>query len=143
MTYCKMVRNDKIVDIGNLFMRWVSKNNTMAYCEINRAEFIRSSLDEERIYRSNWLAKPSIGAPVCEEIQLVVISETEYDELYALLSDGEPVMEEPNLERESEEEEPEREESVSEVTEKPMTVQEMRDKIAELEEAIATIMQKI
>lgn len=142
MTYCKMVRNDEIVDVGNLFMRWVSKNKTMAYCDINRAEFIRSALKEERIYRSEWLANPADDAPVYEIIQLIVIDETEYDELYALLSDGEIVMDETVSETEPEQDEPEREDE-PEKTEKPMTVQEMREKIAELEETIAKIMQKI
>lgn len=142
MTYCKMIHDGVIVDVGNLFMRWVSRNRTLAYCDINRAEFIHSATDENKIYRTEWFANPPQDAPVCDMIQAVVIDEVEYDELLALLGSGEPVEAEPEHEKEPEENlEPEMEKQ--EETEKPMTVQQMRDKIAELEATIERILKTI
>lgn len=140
MTCCKMIRGGEVIDVGNLFLCWVSKNHILAYCDANGAEYMQSALDDSRLYHAYWLRTPPADAPAPEEVELEMISQAEFDELYELLSGGETVEAAPEPEPVAE---PEQEEPAPDETEKPMTVQQMRDKIAELEATIEKILKTI
>ena len=72
------------------------------------------------------------GAPAYETAKIVVIDETEYDEIRALLDDGEEVPVDPA----PPEPEPVGPDDPVEPDERPMTVAEMREKITEQQGSI-------
>lgn len=141
MAHYKMILSGEVIDVGNRFVYWVPENRILAYCDANHAEMIQSAIDDGKLYHTEWLRRIPHGAPECTEVELKRIEESEFDELKALLGDGERVEEvrEPGPEPEPELEP----ETPPEEQEKPMTVQQMRDKIAELENMLAQIIGKI
>lgn len=125
MTYYKIIRDGVIFDAGMIWLRWQQKNRIMLLCEPSEAQFVMGS--DETIYRVQWLNPAPAEAGQYEVIEAAIIDRQEYDDLRAVLDDGEtvpvpePVIPEPAPEPEPDPEEPEQE--------KPMTVQEMREKI--------------
>ena len=130
MAFWKAINNNETIDVGSCFMKWVSSNNIFAYCDVNDAQFAQSSLDENRFYHCCWLKPEGAVVGFIEVDELELIDETEYDELYALLSDGEPVPQPAPTP------EPEPEPEPEPVDEHPMTIQEMRDRISVLSDLI-------
>ena len=131
MTYYKILQNGAVVDACYIFLRWVGKHHCLMICEPAQAEYVQS-YDHTRVYRDHWLRPVPDGAPAYETAKIVVIDETEYDEIRALLDDGEEVPVDPA----PPEPEPVGPDDPVEPDERPMTVAEMREKITEQQGSI-------
>lgn len=131
-TYYKVIRDGAVIDVGFAFVR-VSIRDRAIYCDADHAMLLQGAVSGT-FYHVGWLLKVPVGTAVqYEEADASVIDLAEYDELYEQLVDGEPVPE-PTPEPEptpSPEPEPE--------PEHKMTVQEMREKIAEQDETISML----
>lgn len=139
MTYYKLIRENIVFDAGSMWLRWQPKNRIMLRCEPSEAQFVIGS--DETIYRVQWLNPAPAEAGQYEVIEAAIIDRQEYDDLRAVLDDGEtvpvpePVIPEPEPEPEPDPEQPEQE--------KPMTVQEMREKITTQEQQISELMDQL
>lgn len=128
MRYYKIVQNGLVIGAGTMFLRWYPQQQRFMYCDIEEAELAQDVITET-LYHADWLRTVPEGAyDNAPEAQVMMIDATEYDEIIALLDGGEeiPVGPEPEPEPEPQ---PEPE---PEPVERPMTVQEMREKIGEL-----------
>jgi len=128
MSYYKVIRDGMVTDAGEMFLRWQEKNRIMLACKPEEAQFIQGS--DGTILRVDWLNPvPEALKDRFETVEAALIDRQEYLDLRAVLDDGEtvpepePVQPEPTPEPEPGPDVPE--------GEKPMTVQEMREKIAE------------
>ena len=130
MRYYKIIKNDVVVGTGSAFLRWYASSRAFFYCELEKANVVQDVLTE-KFYHIDWLKRPPEEASGYEEAELEFIDETEYDEIIELLGDGEEVPVEPEVEPEPVNQNPDPE---PEPEEKPMTVAEMRARIAELTE---------
>lgn len=135
--FYKLIRDGVIFDAGVMWLRWQPKNRIMLRCEPSEAQFVMGT--DETIYRVQWLNPAPAEAGQYEVIEAAIIDKQEYEDLRAVLDDGEevPVVEpvypepEPEPEPEPDPEQPEQE--------RPMTVQQMREKIIEQEAQIADL----
>ena len=126
MTYFKVIENGAAVDAGHLWLQWNARHNLLMACEPREAHYAQS-YDGQTVYRIGWLNPLPDGAPVYPVAEARIIDAEEYEDLIAVLPDGETVPEPPEPEPEPEPQpEPEPE------PEHRMTVQEMREKILEL-----------
>lgn len=132
MTYYKIMQNDVIVDANYVFLKWVAKHHCLMVCDPTQAEFVQS-YDMGTVYHDRWLRPVPDGAPAYETASVIVIGETEYDEIRALLDDGEEV---PYVPDEPEPPAPVNPDEPINPDERPMTVAEMREKIIEQQESI-------
>ena len=131
--YYKIIKDGVVIDAldGGVFVRR-NPRGLIVSCGPDRAIGVVSS-DSSLIYHIDG------AAPLGDYPDVIVadIGWQEYDELRALLDDGEevpvpePVYPEPEPEPEPDPEQPE--------VEKPMSVQEMREKIIEQEAQIADL----
>lgn len=140
MTYYKIIKDGQAVDAAFTFLRWDERLGRLIGCEARDAQYVQS-MDGETVYRVGWLNPLQDGAPAYETCECVLIDAQEYGDLKAVLEDGETVQE-PTADAETPEEGQGEtpEEGQSEDEEKPMTVAQMRAKIAELEEMLDIIM---
>ena len=140
MTYYKIIKDGQAVDAAFTFLRWDERLGRLIGCEARDAQYVQS-MDGETVYRVGWLNPLQNGAPAYETCECVLINAQEYGDLKAVLEDGETVRE-PTADAETPEEGQGEtpEEGQSEDEEKPMTVAQMRAKIAELEEMLDIIM---
>ena len=127
MTYYKIVRDGQAVDAGFTFLRWDARLNRLMGCDPHEAHYIQS-MDGMTTYRVGWLNPLPDGAPMMEVCEAAIISEGEYSDLMAVLESGETVPE-PEGDEPQPDAEPE-DSTESAVEKKPMTVQEMRERIA-------------
>lgn len=126
MTYFKVIENQAAVDAGCMWLQWNTRHNLLMACETREAHYAQS-YDGQTVYRIGWLNPLPDGAPVFPVVEARIIDRQEYEDLIAVLPDGETVPEPPEPEPEPEPQpEPEPE------PEHRMTVQEMREKILEL-----------
>ena len=128
MTYFKVIANGAAVDAGWMWLQWNARHQCLMACEPNTAHWAQS-YDGHTVYRFGWLNPVPDGAPVFPTVEAAIIDAQEYDDLIAVLDGGETVPEPVEPEPEPEpapEPEPEPE------PERPMSVAEMRMKIAEL-----------
>ncbi len=137
MTYYKIVQDGTVIDAGFVFLKWNEKHHCMFCCDVNEAQFIQS-YDQAAVYQVEWLNAAPASAGQFDTVDAVVISETEFDEIRALLDDGETVIDEPEQPIEQPPDEPEQQGS-EEPAERPMTVAEMRQVISEQQEQIAML----
>lgn len=126
MEYYKIISNDAVIGVGTRFLRYYNRSKTFSYCDIAQAEYVQDIITET-IYHPYWMHSPPANSPTVEEVDAQDITSTEYDELYALFYSGEEL---PSQEDIPSEPEPEPEPATN--PEHSMTIQEMRDKIAEL-----------
>ena len=140
MTYYKIIKDGQAVDAAFTFLRWDERLGRLIGCEARDAQYVQS-MDGETVYRVGWLNPLQDGAPAYETCECVLIDAQEYGDLKAVLEDGETVQE-PTEDAETPEEGQGEapEEGQLEDEEKPMTVAQMRAKIAELEEMLDIIM---
>lgn len=140
MTYYKIIKDGQAVDAAFTFLRWDERLGRLIGCEARDAQYVQS-MDGETVYRVGWLNPLQNAAPTYETCECVLINAQEYDELKAVLEDGETVQE-PTEDAEAPEEGQGEapEEGQPEGEEKPLTVAQMRAKIAELEEMLDIIM---
>lgn len=130
MNYFKIIADGRVVDVGEIFLRWQEKNRILISCPLEEAQLVQGH-DGETIYRVPWLNPLPEEAGSYESVEAAIIDRQEYLDLLAVLEDGEqpiepePPKQEPEPEPEPDPEQPEEE--------KPMTVAEMRQRIKELE----------
>ena len=131
--FYKLIRDGVIFDAGAMWLRWQTNNRIMLRCEPSEAQFVMGT--DEAIYRVQWLNPAPAEAGQYEVIEAAIIDRQEYEDLRAVLDDGEtvpipdPVVPEPDTEL-LPDEEPGQEED------HPMTVQQMREKLAEQDATI-------
>ena len=137
MAYFKMSKNNKVVSVGSVYLRWDIGRNRLFICEADDAQFVQA-FDESNIYHDTWMKSIPKKAKVSYEIAKVIeISESEYEDLKAILSEGE-VIELPEVIEEQPEETPEIQEE-----EKPMTIAEMREMILNQQKQIDLLLQNM
>lgn len=126
MRFYKIIQNGAVIGAGMMFLKWNERHHCFFYCSIDEAERVQDVITE-RFYHADWLHASPADASTSPEAEIVLIDASEYDEIIALLDGGEEIpVPEPEPEPEpTPEPEPE-------PVERPMTVQEMREKIAEL-----------
>lgn len=136
MTFYKIIRDGEVVDAAFTFLQWNERHSCMMACEPRDAQFVQS-YDGESIYRVAWL-NPVSGelAERYETVETAMIDRQEYEDLRAVLDDGETVPLPPETEEPPDKPPEEPPEEPEEPGERPMTVQEMRDKIREQEEML-------
>lgn len=133
MNYFKMIRDNKIIDVGTTFIRLDKNHNILFVSDPDHAQFIES-YDCKKIYHDTWLKSIRNTNINCEFANIVEIDKDEYDELVALLDDKETINVEDNNNEEIQivEDTVEKDEQM----EKPMSISEMRDRIKELTELV-------
>lgn len=137
MTFFKIIQDSKVINVGCTFLKWNNARQKLYICDVDDAQFAQA-LDEDKIYRADWLNPAPEEAGKFETADVVVIDEVEFDELKELLSEGEDVPEEfieekPLIEvRHYETDE-----------EKPMSIAEMREKILEQQKQIEALLEKL
>ena len=139
MTYFKILIDNKIVSVGNVFLKWNSKRHKLYVCDVDEGQFVQT-YDEKNIYKASWLKKAPKDAKTFDTANVVVINETEYNDILTSLQEGEPIIEEvtePKREEYVVEHEPEPEQ------EKPMTIAEMRKIILEQQKQIEMLIEKV
>lgn len=137
MKYYKIIQGGLVIGAGCTFLKWHPAKHRFFYCDADEAERVQDAITE-RVYHADWLLGSPPDAGPADEATVEMISAAEYDEIIALLADGETIQEpeEPEIEPVPEPEpEPE--------PEKPMTVQEMRSKIIEQQEEIESLQAQI
>lgn len=133
MNYFKIIIDGIVKDIGATFLKWNSKHNMLFCCDVQDAEYAQS-YTQNTIYHDNWLKPISNTAVVYTNADIVIINATEYDELKALLDDGEQIIVPPEEQQPIEPENPSPDEPQEE--QHPMTVSEMRSKIIQQQQQI-------
>lgn len=125
MNYYKITKDQTVVGVGSQFYRWHDKTNRYMCCDLGKGECVQDTLSEV-YYHDAWLRTlPATAYPV-ENADVILISQEEYNELYEQLAGGEEIPFEPPAPEP--EPEPERQDEDDHI----MTVQEMRERIAEL-----------
>lgn len=133
MTYYKMIRDNIIIGAGFIFLKWNEKHRCLFACSVDDAQLIQTH-DQTAVYHADWLKPVPTAAGEYETVQAAVIDAVEFDEIIALLTDGETI-ENNTDEAENIVEQPDSEIQNDE-TEKPMTVAEMRQSIADQQDQI-------
>lgn len=128
MKYYKVIRDSCVIDAGEIFLRWQEKNRILVSCEPENAQFVQS-YDGSTVWRVQWLNPAPAAAGTFETVEAALIDEQEFLDLRAVLDDGETVpVPDPFVPEPEPEPDPDPEQDVSD---QHMTVQQMRDKIAE------------
>ena len=137
MTYFKIIKNDNVVSVGTVFLKWNSKKNRMFACDVNEGQFVQT-YDEEKIYTAYWLKQAPEDAPKYEEAEVVAIDKVEFDDLKELLTEGEevPVEQEPEYT-------PTVHDNDEAEEEKPLTIAEMRLLIINQQKQIEDLLQRL
>lgn len=129
-SYFKVLSGNEAVDAGSMWLAWNIRHRCLMACEPRAAHYAQSR-DGFTIYRFAWLNPLPDGAPIYPTVEARTIDFQEYDEIIALLDAGETIPE-------PDEPEPEPEPAVEPEPfagvepDRPMSVQEMRERIAEL-----------
>lgn len=133
--YCKIIIDNKIVDVCSSYLRWISSKKCTTYCDAASAHYVESS-DGTTLYRNNGLAPLFDGEMEYIEAEIVEITEEEYNQLRE------------ELNKDNVESIPIEEEIIQETSEIPepepevMSISAMRQKIIELTELIEKLTQK-
>ena len=139
MTYFKILIDDKVVSVGNVFLKWNPKRHKLHVCDVDEGQFVQT-YDEKNIYKASWLKQAPKDAKNFDTAKVVVVDEIEYNDILTSLQEGEPIVEEtvePKREEYVVEHEPEPEQ------EKPMTIAEMRKLVLEQQEQINMLIAKL
>lgn len=129
MTYFKIIENGEAVDAGWMWLRWDTRHGCLMACEPREAHYAQN-YTETAVYRFGWLNPLPDGAPMYPAAEAAIIDAEEYNDLTEILDDGETVPE--PAEPEPAEPEPEPEPGEDTEPERPMSIAEMREKIAAL-----------
>lgn len=138
MIFYKVIQNETVVDAGSNFLKWNNKYHQLFSCDVNQAQFAQS-YNEKKIYYDDWLIPTPNGLVQYERATITVIDQAEYDEIVALLDDGEQIpvpAEEPEIA-------PILTANNVVPEETPMSVSEMRQKILEQQEQIDLLTQQV
>lgn len=131
MLYYKIISQNEVVGVGVGFLKWNSKMHRFYYSEIDFAHCVQDSITLKK-YTTEWLKPLPADAPQIEEAKVVVIDETEYNELYEQLKEEEVIPYTPPTP--SQEEKAETQDNV--IPEQPLTIQQMREKLKKQDETI-------
>jgi len=134
MMYYKIIQNGQVIGAGCTFLKWNAAKRRFFYCGVDDAERVQDTITE-RLYHAEWLALSPPEAGQADEAAVEIITASEYDEIIALLIDGETIQEPDDPEPEPIQEpvqEPE--------PERPMTVAEMRSAVAEMDDVLNIIL---
>jgi len=134
MTYYKIVKNKKVIDIGCTFLKW--KKNRLYVCSEDEGQFIQS-LNEKKVYRDVWMKEASDEFTDYEQAKIKAITETEFEDLRATIDDGEEIVEQEEVVIPSVQEEVQPEED------KPLSISDMRKIILEQQRQIEMLMEKL
>ena len=133
MTYFKAIQNGTVVDVGSVFLKWNEKRKKFYICDVEEAELAEGS---NGLYRDYWLKASDKEA---KDASIVVIDRAEYDEIRALLEDGEEVPappETPKLEQITPA-------TPGVIEDQPLTISQMREMIISQQEQIEILKEKI
>ena len=134
MTFFKIIKNKKVISVGCVFLKWREDNHQFFICDVDEGQFVLS-YDEKYIYRDTWMKPAPKDATKYEEATVEIITQQEYEDLLAMLDEGETVEEVvPVIPEQQEEIVPPQEE------EKPMTIAEMREIILKQQEQINSLL---
>ena len=137
MTFFKIIKDNEVINIGCVFLKWNDSRKKMYICDVNEAQFVQT-LDESNIYKASWLKSAPRKAGKYETVTVEIITEAEFNELKELLNEGESIpVEEPVVPEEH------HEEPVEEPEEKPMTIAEMREMIRVQQKQIEALMEML
>lgn len=137
MTYYKIIMDGSAVDAGFTFLRWDDRHSRLMGCDAQDAHFIQSG-DGHTVYRVGWLNPvPDAAKGLFDTVEAAIINQQEYDDLRAMLDSGETVPEPDGGESQPDAQPDDSEEGPA--SEKPLSVQQMREKIAEQEATIAML----
>ena len=128
MTFFKVIENGEAVDAGWMWLRWNTKHGCLLACEPREAHYAQN-YTETAIYRIGWLNPLPEGAPTYPMAEASIIDAQEYDDLLAAL-DGDETVPEPVDPEPTPEPDPAPDPAPE--PERPMSIAEMRAKIAEL-----------
>ena len=134
MMFYKVIKNEEVIDASAMPIKWDEKHKCLMMCDADDIEFAQS-YHTETLYYDSWMKR--CQAQVSYELATVIsIDKTEYDEIIALLDNGENIHVE---EAQSAEPQLEQEEQV----EQPMSINEMRQKITEQQAQIVQLQEQI
>lgn len=134
MNYFKIIQKKKVVNIGCTFLKW--ERDRLFVCSEDDGQFIQS-LDEKSVYRDSWMKEYLEEFTGFENAKVVRIDETEFNDLKAMLDDGEEVSEQEVLIQEQPEE------TIEPQEDKPLSIAEMRRLITEQQKQIEELMAKV
>lgn len=137
MTFYKIVENNNIISVGCVFLKWNIKRHKFNICDVDEGQFVQT-YDEKAIYRADWMKPAPNEASGFNVAKVIIINQTEYEDLKAMLDEGESIQEEvvePVLVQHVEVHEPEKE--------KPMSIAQIRELLVKQQEQIELLMQKL
>ena len=136
MLYYKIVKDGHIIDVGSAFLKWNAKWHQLFSCDANDAQFVQGR-DGDTLYRPEWMREPPADTGLVYTIvDTGFINEREYEYLLALLEEGDEIDDTPP---EEEEQETEPDEEPAPDTEPAMTISQMRQYIAEMNETLSML----
>ena len=98
MTFYKIIKDNKVIDVNNKFFRFLKKRLIPISCDSNDAEVVISS-DGNKYYTADWM-KPAPAQLNVELVKVFIISEEEYNSLKEQLELSEVIVIEPVQEEE-------------------------------------------
>lgn len=138
MYYYKIIKNNEIIDVNNVFLCISKKYPDMLIpCELRNVQYLQSS-DGEQLYITNWTAPVSHPLYSPELIEAVLINEEEYQSLKDTLQNQTIIVEENEVQPSNQQEE------FAENIDEPqvMNITEMKRKILELEQLVQKLLNK-
>jgi len=139
MTFFKILKDNEVIDVGFVFLKWNKKYQKLFVCDVDDGQFIQS-YDEKNVYYASWMKPHPEEAGLYPASEVVEITQGEYEDIKLLLSEGETVSQE-LVEPEPALESPELHQE--EAVEKPLSIAEMREIIAKQQEQINVLMQRL
>jgi len=137
MAYFKIIQDDKIVSVSHVFLKWNEARKNFHLGDTDKGQFVLA-FDESKVYRDEWMKPIPEEANGYEHATVQAIDEAEYEDLKALLSEGEQVQEDPEPVVQEPIHVPEEPEE-----EKPMSIAEMREIIKMQQKQIEALMETV
>lgn len=137
MTYFKIIENKKVIDVGCVFLKWNSNRHKYYICDIDEGQIVQGYVHGD-FYTSEWMKPSPPDATKYPILEVDIIDETEFEDLLAILDEGETVevAEEPVII-------PQDEAQNAPEEEKPMSISEMRATILAQQKQIEMLLDKI
>lgn len=143
MTFFKVIIDKKIVDVGNVFLKWDEKYNQMYSCDKDEGQFVQGQ-KEHNIYRANWMRQYPSEATGFQPAEVVIINDSDYDDIYELLSSEQTIDQEMAKPENLQIEEPiQHEEEEPKETSNSLSVAEMKKLILKQQEQIDFLLKQI
>lgn len=92
MKYYKIIKNNTIIDVNNIFLCLSKKHpNVLIPCDIRHTQYIQSS-DCEKLYVTNWTIPVNNDMHNAEFIEAVIIEEEEFLSLQEALQTKQEIV---------------------------------------------------